>query len=308
MSRFSSRSTAQDVVRGVDLTGKVAVVTGGNAGIGVETVRALAGAGADVVFTSRNVEAGNKVVDRLQAEGVKGKLTVKQLDLASLNDIQSRVEAIQAAAPVIDYLILNAGVLSGPAKTKEGFEMSIGTNHIGHFHFTKCLLPKLKKQGRPARVVVLSSRAHFGARDLPMDDLNWERRRYSAWPAYNASKLCNLLFAKELARRTREAGDDIEVFALHPGVIGTSLFSGESLSNFAVRIAKAIPFFPLLKSPEQGAATSVYAATSPELNGQSGAYLSDCKVTGTSALGQDANLAKQLWEKTEEMIAGALRS
>lgn len=100
-------------------------------------------------------------------------------------------------------------------------------------------------------MVVLSSRAHFGARDLPMDDLNWERRRYSAWPAYNASKLCNLLFAKELARRTREAGDDIEVFALHPGVIGTSLFSGESLSNFAVRIAKAIPFFPLLKSPEQ---------------------------------------------------------
>lgn len=100
-------------------------------------------------------------------------------------------------------------------------------------------------------MVVLSSRAHFGAHDLPLDDLNWERRKYSTWSAYNASKLCNLLFAKELARRTEEAGDDIKVFAVHPGVIGTSLFKGETFSNTAVRIASAIPFFQLLKSPEQ---------------------------------------------------------
>ncbi|PSC68474.1 WW domain-containing oxidoreductase [Micractinium conductrix] len=297
------RSTALEALQGADLTGKLAVVTGGNSGIGVETVKALAHAGADVMLCSRSVEAGDRVAAELQAGGVKGKIRVKQLDLADLASVKAMGAELAASLPRLDLLILNAGVMACPkGTTKQGFETQIGTNHFGHFYLTQLLLPKMKAQGAPARVVVVSSSAHTMVKGIPLDDINFEHRKYGAWSSYGQSKLANVLFAKELARRLGEEGSPVKAFCLHPGVIKTNLqrhmgFSAFLLNTFAGPFMKTVP---------QGAATSVYSATAPELEQRSGAYLADCKVAAASKAGQDAELAKAFWTKSEEMLAAAL--
>ncbi|KAL4425139.1 hypothetical protein ABPG77_008244 [Micractinium sp. CCAP 211/92] len=299
--KLGYRTTAIEALGGADLTGKQAVVTGGNSGIGVETVRALAHAGADVVLCSRSLEAGQKVAEQLQPS-VKGKIVAKQLDLADLRSVKALADDLTASLARLDLLILNAGVMACPKmQTKDGFEMQIGTNHFGHFYLTKLLLPKMKSQNCPARVVAVSSTAHTMGR-MDLEDLNFERRKYSAWGSYGQSKLANVLFASELARRLRDEGSAVTAFSLHPGVIKTNLSRHMGFSAAVLNVLGA----PFMKTVEQGAATSVFAATAPELEGKGGAYLADCQVATPNKAGQDASLAAAFWDKSEELLAAAL--
>lgn len=295
---LGSRSTALQAVTGFDLTGKTAVITGGNSGLGVETARAMAHAGAKVILTSRNVEAGQEVARQLQSSGVKGHIEVSQLDLADLSSVHRLAKQL-SSEPSIDLLFLNAGVMACPQSyTKNGFEMQVGTNHFGHFELTRLLMDKFREQGTPVRVIAVSSSAHQ-MDGLDLEDLHFRHRKYGTWKAYGQSKLCNILFAKELARRTE--GTNVEAFALHPGVILTGLWQHTPVLKPFLKLAGC--FFA--KNPAQGAATAVYAATAPELIGQSGAYLQDCKVAKPTAKAQDAELANKLWTVTEAQLAEA---
>eukprot|EP00887_Chlorella_sp_A99_P004157 scaffold23.g4157.t1 len=325
---FGFRTTAAQVVDGLvpegqDLAHHVAVITGGNSGIGVETARALARRGAAVVLTSRKVEAGEAVAADLRAGGATGSVTVEQLDLADTASIEAFAKEV-SKLPKISLLLLNAGVMAVPRReqTADGFELQTGTNHIGHLHLLRLLLPKLQKQARPARgagtqlrgaketsrvVAVASYAEHFNGSQLHMDDLNWERRPYSAWRAYGQSKLCNILMAKELARRAQEGGWPVKAYSLHPGSINTPLTRHLGLAGSAFRVVnRVLPFVPGIKTVEQGAATTCYAALAPELDSQSGAYLKDCAVGTPSKLAQDAQLARELWAKSEELLDAAV--
>lgn len=194
-------ATACEIVKDIDLGGQTALVTGGNSGIGYETVRALAGAGARVLLTSRSMARGQLAADKLNAEGLRGVVVVKQLDLADLSSVQQLRKELQQE-PRLDILILNAGIMGGPLKyTTDGFELNIGTNHIGHFALVEPLIDQLRAQVNPSRVVVVSSFAHklLQRGPLHLEDLHYHRRRYSPYAAYSAAKTANILFAKHLA-------------------------------------------------------------------------------------------------------------
>lgn len=202
---FSRPKTAlQALPEGCDLSGKTAIVTGGNSGIGVETCRALTSAGCNVFLCARNVSEGQQIADEIAATGTaKGSITVKQLDLADLKKIKTFTDDLieHLGDTPINYLILNAGVMACELmRTSQGFEMQIGVNHIGHFYLTKLLLPKLKTQTGPCCVVAVSSEGHR-IPGLDISDMNYDSRKYSRWGAYGQSKLANILFAKELAKR-----------------------------------------------------------------------------------------------------------
>ncbi|KAL3152905.1 hypothetical protein ABBQ38_012211 [Trebouxia sp. C0009 RCD-2024] len=294
---LSSRSTTLQALRGVDLTGRTALITGGNSGLGVETARAMAHAGAKVILTSRKVEAGQKIAQELQSSGVKGAVEVVQLDLADLSSIHQLAQQLNNG-PALDFLFLNAGVMACPQSyTKNGFEMQVGTNHFGHFELTRSLMDKLKQQGTPVRIIAVTSSAHK-MDGLDLDDLHFKKRKYTAWQAYGQSKLCNVLYAKELARRTQ--GSNVQAYAVHPGIILTGLWQHSPMLRPFLKLGSLFT-----KSPAQGAATAVYAATAPELEGKSGAYLQDCQVSKSSAQGADAELASKLWSVTEEQLAEA---
>lgn len=293
-SILGSRTTAIQALRGADLTGKTVVITGGNSGVGVETARAFAQAGARVIITSRSVSAGEKVVASLKKDGVKGALEVQQLDLADLSNVRSFAQNLQSE-PMIDMLILNAGVAGLPLTyTKDNFEIHVGTNHFGHVVLVESLLDKLKQQATPVRIVAVSSNDH--TRGFDVDDLNFRHRPYGRLTAYPQSKLCNILYIKELANRLQ--GSSIEVFSVHPGLIATPLSRHLTILHYI----KSYALYFFLKSTEQGAATSVYAATAPELAGKSGAYLVNCDIAEPSAQAQDAELARKLWAVTEKQL------
>eukprot|EP00198_Chlamydomonas_reinhardtii_P010333 XP_001699670.1 predicted protein [Chlamydomonas reinhardtii] len=216
-----------------------------------------------------------------------------------------------SGSAVLHMLILNAGVVAAPMPhTAQGLEPQTGINHIAHFYLTQQLLPALTGHGTPARVVVVASKAHgaFGDDVLDADDLNWEKRtaagKYGMWAAYAQSKLCNVLFALELADRLKDT--PVRVFSLHPGVIFTSL---ESNLPLLLRAVMRMVLWPMSKSVKQGAATSVYAATAPELEPPhlSGSYLEDCGPGKTSAPGRDKELARRVWAASEQLLSKALK-
>ena len=308
MAKLGRSTTALQAIEGHDLTGRTALVTGGNSGIGVETVRALAYAGAHVILCSRSVEAGEKVAQGILADkdhAIKGTITVRQLDLSDLASVKTLGTALAEDYPKIDIVILNAGIMACPlSRTKQGFEQQIGVNHIGHFYLTEFLLPSLKAAGtpeHPARLVAVSSLAHtFGAIDL--EDLNYETRKYGAWAAYGQSKLANILFVKELVRRMEEEKANVLAYSLHPGSIMTNLSRHLGVMDAITRFLA--PVIRLLtRNIEQGAATSIVAATAEGL--PNGCYLSDCKVAKPTAKGEDMEMAKKLWEKTETLVTEA---
>ncbi|MFN2537038.1 MAG: SDR family NAD(P)-dependent oxidoreductase [Mycobacteriales bacterium] len=235
------------------------MITGASAGLGVETVRALQSVGCEVVGAVRDPDKARAVVD----------CDLVELDLASLDSVRRGAEAAAKRLPRIDLLINNAGVMACPlARTAEGFEMQLGTNHLGHFVWTTALLPQLV---RGSRIINLSSRGHFRSPML-WDDPHFRTSEYDKWQAYGQTKTANILFTVELEKRL--GGQSIHAFALHPGVIRTEL--GRHLtSEDAAGIADRLPTF---KTVEQGAATTVYAATAPDLPG--GSYLEDCGVAG----------------------------
>ncbi len=254
-----------------DQTGRIAIVTGANTGIGFQTARMLALRGADVTLACRSVEKAEAARARIAAENPPGKVSVQALDLSDLDSVTGFADTFAASHPRLDLLINNAGVMVPPlSRTKQGFELQFGTNQIGHFALTARLLPLLERTAG-ARVVVVSSTAQsFG--HIEFDDLNWEQRKYSAWKAYGQSKLANMMFALELQRRLAAAGSSVRVTAAHPGWTATDLQRTSGMARF---------FNPLFAmKPADGALPTMRAATDP--NAEPGSYWGPAHFFGMS--------------------------
>src|SRR5579863_6470427 len=217
------------------LTGKIAVVTGANSGLGLETAAGLAGAGATVVMACRNAEKAAPALAEVRKRAPNARVETMTLDLADLGSVRSFAKAFAAKHPRLDILCNNAGVMALPlARTREGFEMQIGTNHLGHFALTGLLLDRLAA-APAARGVNVASLAHRWTPGMDLDDLNWERKPYKKWDAYGKSKLANLLFTFELERRLKQSGARILAAAAHPGYSSTNLqFVGPQQENSAL--------------------------------------------------------------------------
>ncbi|MDT5256711.1 MAG: hypothetical protein QOD10_1791, partial [Mycobacterium sp.] len=276
---MTGHRSAVQVVEGIDLSGKVCVITGASSGLGRESARALAAAGAHVVLTARNEDALAQTAQWIRAEVPDARTSTVGLDLTALADIRAAASAIREIAPAIHVLMNNAGVMFTPfGRTRDGFELQVGTNHFGHFELTRLLVPQLAAAG-DARIVTLTSGGHLMG-DVDFGDPNWESREYDKFVAYGASKTANILHAKEADRRLRGLG--IHAYAVHPGTVATSLARHMSRSDFsrlrkyaaASTAARGEPTDGFLEfvMPEHGAATQVWAAVSPELVDRGGLY------------------------------------
>lgn len=305
---FGHDTTTHEILEGIDLSGKTAVVTGASGGLGAETARALASKGAAVTLAVRNVPKGEEVAQSIR-ESTGSEVDVVALELDSPPSVRACAEGWLASHGALHLLINNAGVMACPlARTSEGWESQFATNHLGHFLLTMSLLPALK-DGAPSRIVNLSSGAHrFGGVDF--DDIHFNTREYDKFAAYGQSKTANVLFAVELGRRL--VGSGVTINAVHPGVIMTELgrhLTPEDLANFPGATSVEEMKF---KTVESGAATSVWAATSPELEGRSGLYLEDCHVAspatedgvqvGYSSWAMDPEAATRLFTLSEELV------
>jgi NAD(P)-dependent dehydrogenase (short-subunit alcohol dehydrogenase family) len=301
---YGFETTTDEVIDGVDLSGKIAVVTGASAGIGVETARALAATGARVVLAARNVERTEAAAESIRGRVPGAALDVGTLDLTSLDSVRAFANWYLDRHDELHLLVNNAGVMYTPfERTAEGFEMHFGTNHVGHFLLTCLLVPALVA-GAPSRVVNLSSGGHMGS-DIVWDDPNFERRDYDKFAAYGQSKTANILFSVELDARLADRG--VHAYAVHPGMIATELGRYMTRDDMAAlqERAKRGPSggMPPRKSLEQGAATTVWAATDRNLDGQGGTYLADCQVTDQHApWALDREAAARLWTLSETLV------
>ncbi|WP_406289960.1 SDR family NAD(P)-dependent oxidoreductase [Embleya sp. NBC_00896] len=293
---FGPDSTTDEVVAGLDLTGRTVVVTGGTSGLGHESARVLAGAGARVVLTARDRDKGRTAVADLP-----GGVEYAVLDLTSLASIRACAAELRARHPRIDVLVNNAGVMATPlARTADGFELQFGTNHLGHFLLTNLLVPSLDKG---SRVVNLSSAGHV-ASGIRWDDPNYEDapQDYHPWKAYGASKTANILFTLELDRLLRARG--VRACAVHPGMVATSL--GRHLTRDAGRdLQKKVTAanMPPIKRIPNGAATQVWAATTPDIDDVGGRYLADCAIAADHApWALDEGDARRLWGLSETLV------
>ena len=290
---FGYASTAEDVTAGVSLAGKTILVTGCNSGLGFETMRVLALRGAHVIVTARTEE---KAVQA--ARSIVGKATGLACELEDPASIAKCISKIKAGAYRLDAIVANAGIMALPKlELVHGLERQFFTNHIGHFSLVTGLLNCLSKDGR---VVMLSSGAHKTAPQGGIDFDNLDGARgYKPWTFYGQSKMANLLFAKELARRF--SGTKQTAYAVHPGVIYTNLSRnmnpvvGTVLNVFGPLLLKTIP---------QGAATQCYCAANPAAVSLSGNYFSNSNVAACRAEGNDPELAKKLWDFSEGIVAG----
>ncbi len=292
-SGFGKRSTAEEVTTGVDLSGKVAVITGVNSGLGFETMRVLALRGAHVIGTARTMEKA-----RAACESVTGKTTPLACELTDFESIKACTDEIRAMGMPIDMLICNAGIMAVPELEQvQGLEKHFVTNHLSHFLFTLRLLDQIKA-APAARIVVLSSSGHKMAPEagIEFDNLSGERD-YKSFKAYGQSKLANGLFAKELARRLKDTA--VTAHALNPGAVATNLT--RQMAQWKVAIATFIGKL-FLKTPEQGAATICYVATSPDLKNVTGLYFVDCNPAEPSAHMKDDALAARLWQVSEDLV------
>ncbi len=303
---FGFDSTAAEVIEGIDLTGRRAIVTGGASGIGIETARALAGAGAQVTLAVRDATAGASTAQDIARTTGNDDVLVSPLDLAD----QASVAAFVAAwdGP-LDILVNNAGVMAPPlTRTPEGWELQFATNHFGHFALATGLHGAMAA-AEHARVVSLSSAAHLRA-GVDFDDIHYERRPYDAALAYGQSKTANVLFAVDATRRWAE--DGITVNAVHPGaIIATNLARHYDPDELRKLVDSGTYTF---KTPEQGAATSVLLAASPLVAGIGGRYFEDCNEatghepdtrTGVAAYALDGEVAQRLWEVSLDAVAAA---
>ncbi|OBF63435.1 short-chain dehydrogenase [Mycobacterium sp. 852002-50816_SCH5313054-b] len=297
---MTQRPTALQVVDGIDLSGKACVITGASSGLGRESARALAVAGAHVVLAARNADALAQTARWIAGEAPGARISAVPLDLTALDSVRAAASAIGDIAPSIDVLMNNAGVMFTPfGRTRDGFETQIGTNHFGHFELTRLLVAQLAAAGA-ARIVTLSSGGHVMG-DVDFDDPNWESREYDKFVAYGASKTANILHAKEADRRLRESG--IRAYAVHPGTVATSLARYMSRADFArLREMAAARAGALdLVTPEQGAATQVWAAVSPELAGKGALYLEECRISDAVApYARDEQRAADWWVLSEK--------
>ncbi|MER6113928.1 SDR family NAD(P)-dependent oxidoreductase [Streptomyces hirsutus] len=302
-SGFGARSTTAEVLRGIDLTGKLAIVTGGYSGIGLETTRALAGAGAHVVVPARRRAVAQEAVT-----GIHG-VEVDELDLSDLESVRGFAERFIASCRSIDLLINNAGIMASPeTRVGPGWEAQFATNHLGHYALANRLWPVIAQGG--ARVVTVSSNGHQFS-GIHWDDVQFEHG-YDKWQAYGQAKTANALFAVQLDVLGRDAG--VRAFSVHPGAIATQL--GRHVSREEMLAAGWIdedgnPANAGFKTPAQGAATQVWAATSPQLAGMGGVYCEDCDIAepagdgeltgGVRTYATDPGQAARLWRLSAEL-------
>jgi len=308
---MTEHRSARQVVDGIDLSGMACVITGASSGLGRESARALATAGAHVVLAARNHDALAETAEWIGAEVPGARASTVPLDLTALSSVRAAAATIRNIAPVIHVLMNNAGVMFTPfGRTRDGFETQIGTNHFGHFELTRLLVPQLAAAGG-ARVVNLSSGGHVMG-DVDFDDPNWHNREYDKFAAYGASKTANILHACEADRRLRDLG--IRAYAVHPGTVATSLARYMSRSDFsqlrkyaaAGGAARGEPSDGYLDftTPDHGAATQVWAAVSPELTDRGGLYLEDCGISEAVApYARDERRAARLWDLSEKLCA-----
>lgn len=301
----ASGDYARALMTGVDMSGKTVLITGGNSGIGRFTALALARMGARVVITSRNLRKGDVARAELREASNSKLIDCLELDLGSFASIETFAKQALAKYERIDVLMLNAGVvLDQRTTTKEGFESTFGVNHLGHFYLTELLLDRMRASA-PSRIVVVASDAHKGARKgLDFDDLMYDKA-YRPLDAYCRSKLANILFANELARRLDGSG--VTVNSLHPGAVRTGLGASDDVKGMLGRVAYVLSR-PFMISPERGARTSVYLASSPEVEGKTGGYYARCKPASRTAFAQDEAAAQRLWQISEELVAKAKRT
>jgi NAD(P)-dependent dehydrogenase (short-subunit alcohol dehydrogenase family) len=306
-SGFGATTTAVEVISGVNLAGKVAIVTGGASGIGPETARVLSAAGARVVVGVRNIAKAERAL-----VGVRD-LEVRPLDLADPDSVDRFARKFVDSGATLDLLINNAGVMAAPlARDGRGYEIQFATNHLGHFQLTARLWEPLRKATH-ARVIALSSVGHRRA-PVDLEDPNFTKRPYDKWAAYGQSKSANSLFAVELDRRGREHG--IRSFAVHPGGILTDLvrhMTDDELAAYGiVREGGRLHAPASFKTIEQGAATSVWCAVSPALSGKGGVYCEDCDIAvavpddskllcGVRPWAIDPSTASALWDLSERL-------
>lgn len=251
-------------------TGKTAVVTGANSGLGYHTANALAARGARVILACRNREKAEAAVEAIRANHPAARVEFRPLDLADLKSIEAFARGLGEDLPALDLLVNNAGVMALPlTRTRDGFEMQVGTNHLGHFALTGRLLPLLEA-APGARVVSVASLAHK-AGTIDLNDINWEQRRYNKWQAYGQAKLANLVFAHELHRRLEKAGSRILSLAAHPGFAATNLLlAGPRMENSVLgKLTMAFGGAAFAQSADRGAIPILHAATAPGLAGGS---------------------------------------
>ncbi|MCX4977755.1 SDR family NAD(P)-dependent oxidoreductase [Streptomyces sp. NBC_00620] len=303
-SGFGARSTADEVLQGIDLSGKLAIVTGGYSGLGLETAHALTKAGARVVVPARRPDAARAAVDGI--EGVE----VDELDLGDLDSVRAFAERFLASARTVDIVINNAGIMACPeTRVGPGWEAQFATNHLGHYALVNRLWPAIAPGG--ARVVSVSSGGHHNSA-IRWDDPHW-KTGYDKWQAYGQAKTANVLFAVQLDRLGQESG--VRAFSLHPGGILTPLqrhlAKEEMVERGWIDEDGKLVNPDAFKTPEQGAATQVWAATSPQLAGMGGVYCEDCDIaepapadgerTGVQAYAIDPEQAARLWALSAEL-------
>ncbi|KAJ8023114.1 Retinol dehydrogenase 13 [Holothuria leucospilota] len=284
------------------LDGKTVLITGANTGIGKMTAIDLARRGAKVILACRNLDKAKSAKEEIIKASNNSNVSIVELDLASLESVRKCAEKINKEEERLDILINNAGVMACPRwETKDGFEMQLGTNHLGHFLLTNLLLDLIKKSA-PARIINVSSLAHVWG-DIHFDDLML-KENYSPFKSYSQSKLANVLFCKELAKRLE--GTSVTTYALHPGTVDTELGryipSSIPLAALILSILYPVLTFLLIKTSEQGAQTSIHCAVDEQAGLQTGLYYSDCAVNKPAPKGNDADMAKKLWEVSAELV------
>lgn len=310
--RYDGSTTALQVLHGLNLHDRVAMVTGGNAGIGYEIVRSLCLHACTVILACRDLTSGHAAVERISAERVTCECHVIELDLACLKSVRRCAGEVLSRFSCIDMLILNAGVFSPPySQSKDGFELQFAVNHLGHYYLTRLLQPALTRppigQSRDpekSRVIVVSSESHrmstLKADDICLENLSRSKHTYIGLVAYNDSKFCNNVFANELNRRWTTEG--VLSLSVHPG---NMVSSGLSRHWWLYRWLFAI-VRPFTKSLQQAAATPIFAATAPELSQLGGAYLNNCWLCEQSESACDVAVGARLWSLSERAIIHTL--
>ncbi|XP_061911885.1 retinol dehydrogenase 13-like isoform X1 [Entelurus aequoreus] len=282
------------------LNGKTVVITGANTGIGKETARELAKRGGRVIMGCRDMEKCEAAAREIRGNTLNPHVYACKLDLASMASIREFAVRIKEKEQRVDVLINNAGVMRCPPwKTEDGFEMQFGVNHLGHFLLTNLLLDKLKESA-PSRVINLASLAHIVGK-MDFDDLNWERKKYDTKQAYCQSKLANVLFTRELAKRLQGTG--ITVNAVHPGIVATELGRHTGLHRSWLSSTALGPFFSLLvKNPELGSQPSIYMAVAEEMEGVTGRYYDVLSEKEPAPQAMDEEAARRLWEISSRLV------
>jgi NAD(P)-dependent dehydrogenase (short-subunit alcohol dehydrogenase family) len=305
---FGAETSAEEAARNIDLSGQTIVVTGGSAGLGVETARVLAACGARIVSVVRDEAKGSAAAETIRQSVPSADIEIAVLDLFDLASVRRGADDIAKRFPRIDRLINNAGVMACPlGRTAQGLDTQLGTNHLGHFVLTARLIPALLA-GAPARIVNLSSAGHRMS-PFRFDDPFFEKDDYNKWLAYGQAKTANVLFSVALDKRFKGRG--IRSYAVHPGGIQTELGRHMDENDLKDLMDLRKGRSPMVfKQVPQGAATTVWAATAPELDGHGGLYCEDCGVAetiedpsmdqGIMSWALDEEAAERLWALSEE--------